>query len=547
MAIIMSTAAPAAPTDDVKEGGIMVKGPAESQLAAFVVPPSYNASSEELEKVEEMRKLLGAKQLRSLPGGATGEMCVRFLRARAGNVEKATDMLEKHLDWVAKWRPLEIRQSEIDVPLQAGSMCMFGVNKYGNPVMYGASRAWNPHQYSLETCIKFMSYYLAHTERLCERTDANQFVLVFDVSYWALWHGKYLSYSTQLMKILQDQFPERLRQAFVINAPALFQGFFRLCKSMIDKKTVDKIKFLSIPKGTNFAADMKTSTSSTADKSSSSSSKTTSVPTSSPSSTASTKATSGSTPSPPAIAATTIGLSNSMDSTPDNTPTTGTDVASAAKGAATSSGTTTASSGTSTSTKTTENKIPSPEELPPARYFRDLTKVADFSKLEFHPKPRTQPNTPTATPKVAGDKGSKGQQQTNSTSSTAASGAAFANSNTSTPASGMSAKFAQFLDLVPMEILPVYYVSNANSYVLGSWNNSSMLVMLNAAGLKCDKVIFLVRFVLARGALDKPRLFVGVGCRTSEHDKRAALLLLRQYIFLGIMRNISRVQHICNS
>lgn len=62
--------------------------------------------------------------------------------------------------WLERVKPLEIAQSEIHVPLHSGSMCMLGVNKYGNPVMFGSSRGWNPHEYSLDTCVKFMTYYL---------------------------------------------------------------------------------------------------------------------------------------------------------------------------------------------------------------------------------------------------------------------------------------------------------------------------------------------------------------------------------------------------
>ncbi|CAD7933093.1 unnamed protein product [Amoebophrya sp. A25] len=210
--------------------------------------PLTASSAEEAAKVSDLLTRLKEKE-----EDAPQEACLRFLRARNGNVDKAFDLLHKHLLWVKEMRPLEITQNDITVPLNAGSMLVLGVNQFGNAVMFGSSRAWNPHQYSLETCLKFITYYMCRMEEhVLKKTGASQFVFVFDVSYWALWHGRYLSYSTGLLKTLQDHFPERLKHAFVLNAPSLFQGFWKLVKGMLDKKTSNKLSFINIPKGHKF-------------------------------------------------------------------------------------------------------------------------------------------------------------------------------------------------------------------------------------------------------------------------------------------------------
>ena len=51
-----------------------------------------------------------------------------------------------------------------------------------------------------------------------------QFIMVFDISYWAFWHTRYLSYQSTLVSIMQNHFPERLKHGFILNAPAIFSG-----------------------------------------------------------------------------------------------------------------------------------------------------------------------------------------------------------------------------------------------------------------------------------------------------------------------------------
>ncbi|CAD7933097.1 unnamed protein product [Amoebophrya sp. A25] len=179
----------------------------------------------------------------------TDEMCLRYLRARQHSVEKATDAVLKHLAWLEQTRPLErISQADITVPLNSGSLCVLGVNRFGNPIWYATSYPWNPHQYSLDTCIKFVTYFMTRIEQTIQLAGASQFVFLCDVAYWALWHSRYLSYSTCMIRLLQDRFPERLKYAIILNAPRMFKAFYRIANSMVDKKTMAKCVFIDVPK-----------------------------------------------------------------------------------------------------------------------------------------------------------------------------------------------------------------------------------------------------------------------------------------------------------
>lgn len=46
-----------------------------------------------------------------------------------------------------------------------------------------------------------------------------------------------------IMHALQTNYPERLGRMWMINAPWLFSGLWRVIKKMLDKKTTDKVIF----------------------------------------------------------------------------------------------------------------------------------------------------------------------------------------------------------------------------------------------------------------------------------------------------------------
>ena len=50
-----------------------------------------------------------------------------------------------------------------------------------------------------------------------------------------------------LIKIIQDQNPERLQQAILFNAPALFSGTWKIIKGLLDPVVAAKVLFVYDP------------------------------------------------------------------------------------------------------------------------------------------------------------------------------------------------------------------------------------------------------------------------------------------------------------
>lgn len=66
--------------------------------------------------------------------------------------------------------------------------------------------------------------------------EAQQFVAVVDLSEWKLYHAKFISYLMQLVKIVQDQFPERLHACYILNAPSVFWAVWKALSPMVHKR-----------------------------------------------------------------------------------------------------------------------------------------------------------------------------------------------------------------------------------------------------------------------------------------------------------------------
>ena len=125
-----------------------------------------------------------------------------------------------------------------------------------------------PPRYSIETYVKYVTFFLAEAERQIHQalqaanpqttpnsqirieddpTTASdqQFILVCDISDWRLYHAGYLSYIRQLVTIVQDHFPERLRIAYVLNAPSIFWMFWRVFQPLVQERTRAKLRWVN--------------------------------------------------------------------------------------------------------------------------------------------------------------------------------------------------------------------------------------------------------------------------------------------------------------
>ena len=153
-------------------------------------------------------------------------------------------MLENHQAWFERVRPNELTEEQVDQKaLHSGCWRYLGNSNDGSPVLEVRVAKWNPHEYSKDAYVAYVGFFMAMTERVCAKHT--KYIVLFDMRGWALWHAKYLSYIKQLVDIAQNQYPERLRQVMMLNAPLMFRGAWKIIRPWLDPVTAAKIKFVS--------------------------------------------------------------------------------------------------------------------------------------------------------------------------------------------------------------------------------------------------------------------------------------------------------------
>ncbi|XP_001365475.1 SEC14-like protein 4 [Monodelphis domestica] len=190
---------------------------------------------------------------------------LRWLRARNFDLQKSEAMLRKHvefrkqedLDNILKWQPPEVLQL-----YDAGGFC--GYDREGCPIWLDITGNMDPkgliYSTSKEALIKKRTQILEFLLRECELQSEKlgkkieTFLMVFDIenlSLKHLWKPATEVYQ-EFFSILDQNFPETVKNLIVVKAPKLFPIAFNLVKSFISEETRKKILIL----GANWKEDL---------------------------------------------------------------------------------------------------------------------------------------------------------------------------------------------------------------------------------------------------------------------------------------------------
>jgi len=111
-----------------------------------------------------------------------------------------------------------------------GSIKLWELKHFG----LGAEEVAMHHQWLSEKCLQAMDY----------QGRWVQIIDIKDVGWSQCMARDNLNFARLLATVDMDQYPERLGQVYIINAPAFFAGTFKLISSWLDQKTRDSIKLL---------------------------------------------------------------------------------------------------------------------------------------------------------------------------------------------------------------------------------------------------------------------------------------------------------------
>ncbi|CAM6095176.1 unnamed protein product [Calypogeia fissa] len=215
-------------------------------------PPSTMQSSEadyetNFESVEEDRlvKLMRANVVKMNPETMSVDDSTlrRFLRARQRKVDKATDMFMEHFEWRRTYVPLGyIPESEIPNELGAKKVFLQGKDKCGRPIGVIQAVKHDANKRNLE---EFKKYCVYNFDKCVASMNSGEekFNVIVDLQG--------LQYKnldprgwTVVFDFLQAHYPERIQKIFLIHAPYIFWGAWKIVNKFIDKRTRDKIVFV---------------------------------------------------------------------------------------------------------------------------------------------------------------------------------------------------------------------------------------------------------------------------------------------------------------
>jgi len=204
-----------------------------------VVAPKER-SAKEIELLKKMREKIAVLDPESKD--IDDATLMRFLRARSMDVTKSAKMFVDHQKWRREYFPLgHVQEDEIKDEIAAKKFYMQGRDRQGRPLgLFVAKR--HSSSKSLEPFKKICTFLLdklivslpAGEERFSMIADLKSVKFKnLDVRGWLAAYD-----------CLQAYYPERLGRVYVLNAPTIFWGAWKVMVPFLDPVTRAKIMFV---------------------------------------------------------------------------------------------------------------------------------------------------------------------------------------------------------------------------------------------------------------------------------------------------------------
>uniref|UniRef100_A0A7N0TML0 CRAL-TRIO domain-containing protein n=1 Tax=Kalanchoe fedtschenkoi TaxID=63787 RepID=A0A7N0TML0_KALFE len=208
---------------------------------------AHNGNVDELLDSDEVEKskvgIMRARVEREDPSAKDVDnlMLRRFLRARELDIDKASNMFLKYLNWRRTFVPNGfISESEITKNIEHNKLFMQGRDKLGRPIVFVYAARHLP------TTVEEVKRYVVYTlDKIISRMPSGQekYITLTDVEGWG-YANTDIRGALAALSILQDCYPERLGKMFIINAPYIFMAMWKVIYPFIDSKTKKKIVFV---------------------------------------------------------------------------------------------------------------------------------------------------------------------------------------------------------------------------------------------------------------------------------------------------------------
>lgn len=185
---------------------------------------------------------------------------VRYLRAREWDLTRAEEMIRGTARWRRDYKLAAMRSGAYaDVVAgenAQGTAYVRGFDRRGRPLVVIKCRNTSSTDYegivrhfvyNMERAVAFIDRQKAEGKLVGDINDHNstKLVLLIDFNGCGMSNMVPLSTAREVIRIMQDNFPERLAMAFVIDAPWVLTAFFNAIWPFVDPVTREKAQFVS--------------------------------------------------------------------------------------------------------------------------------------------------------------------------------------------------------------------------------------------------------------------------------------------------------------
>jgi hypothetical protein len=209
---------------------------------------TYFATEEETALVAQVRLLLAGKRDQYVVDGSpeyefSDFSILRFLRGNKGVLETTVDKLVRHAIWRRERAVSDITASSVQVEIDKNKVVPRGAAKDGRPAFWVLVRRHSKADRDIETMYKFIVHCIEMTMKRVIAND-ERYCLVFDLRGFALSCMDY-DVVKMLVGILQNNYPETLDRAIIVESPFVFSACWAIIRPWLDPVTVSKIIFTS--------------------------------------------------------------------------------------------------------------------------------------------------------------------------------------------------------------------------------------------------------------------------------------------------------------
>ncbi|EKX40436.1 hypothetical protein GUITHDRAFT_164667 [Guillardia theta CCMP2712] len=169
----------------------------------------------------------------------------RYLHARKFDVAKAFNMLTATLAWRKDFDVESISMLKVRGNGETGKVVVRGADREGRPILFlrpGQENSKDDHDGNLKHLVYELERAVACMDEL---RGVGKMLVILDLQHYSMSNAPPMKTSRATLHILQDHYPERLAKFLIIDAPWLFQGFFKIISPFIDKETAAKLVFVN--------------------------------------------------------------------------------------------------------------------------------------------------------------------------------------------------------------------------------------------------------------------------------------------------------------